>query len=166
MSLSPAVENHLNSSNIRFEVVAHPRSSTSIQAARSAHVAPAQFAKAVVVRDREEYRMCVLPASNSLILNWVNRDYHAHYRLVSEDDLTRLFPDCETGAVPPLGQVYGMPVVWDKSLRHVNDVYFEAGDHHHLIHIGHSDFMNLMEAGDHATISCSSDTMEYYQHLH
>jgi len=166
MSLSPSVENHLKSRNIAFEIIAHPRSSTSIQAARSARVTPDHFAKAVVVKDRGGYRMCVLPASHSLVMKWLDRDYHGHYHLVAEDDLGQLFPDCEIGAVPPFGQVYGMPMVWDNSLRHASDVYFEAGDHCHLVHIGHSDFMDLMQAGDYATISCSSETVEYYQHLH
>lgn len=166
MSLSPSVANHLKSCNVHFDVIEHRCSRTSLEAARTARVTPAQFAKAVVVKDSEQYRMCVLPASNSLVMNWLDRDYHGHYQLASEDDLAQLFPDCETGAVPPLGQAYGLPMVWDNSLRHVSDVYFEAGDHRHLIHVSHSDFMDLMQAADYATISCNSDTVEYYRHLH
>lgn len=166
MSLSPTVQRYLNDKHVPYDLLDHPRSSTSLQAAHAAHVTPAQLAKAVVVRDRDEMLMCVLPASHQLVLNWVDRDYDGHYQLVSEEDLAGLFPDCEAGAVPPLGQVYGMKVVWDNSLRHVDDVYLEAGDHRHLIHIGPGDFLSLMEQEDHATISCTPDTMEYYQHVH
>ena len=166
MSLSPSVENHLKSHQVHFDVIAHRHSSTSLETARTAQVTPSQLAKAVVVRDSDQYRMCVLPASNSLVMNWLDRDYHCHYQLVTEEELAGLFPDCEAGAVPPLGQVYGMPMVWDNSLRHVSDVYFEAGDHRHLVHVTQSDFMDLMRAADYATISCRSETMEYYQHLH
>lgn len=166
MSLSPSVVRHLDSHNIPFEVIAHRHSNTSLEAARSARVTPAQLAKGVVVRHREQYRMCVLPASHLLIMDWVDRDYHGHYRLAGEEDLAALFPDCETGAVPPLGQVYGMPMVWDNSLRHIPEVYFEAGDHCHLIHISHDDFMDLMSAGDYATIGCDSGMAEFYSHGH
>lgn len=166
MSLSPAVQKYLNEKHVPYEVLGHPRSSTSLQAAHSAHVTPAQLAKAVVVRCHDDVIMCVLPASHQLMLNWVDRDYKGHYQLVNETDLGEMFPDCETGAIPPLGQAYGMKVVWDNSLRHVDDIYLEAGDHRHLIHIGPNDFMSLMAQADHATISCTPDTAEYYQHIH
>ncbi|WP_179957482.1 aminoacyl-tRNA deacylase [Exilibacterium tricleocarpae] len=166
MSLSPAVESYLSQSDIPFDVLEHPRSTTSMQTAHAAHVTPAQLAKAVVVRDQDRYMMCVLPASHILVMNWVDTDYKGHYRLATEDELAKLFPDCEAGAVPPLGQAYGLHVVWDNTLRHADEVYFEGGDHRHLIHIGHDEFMRLMEDADHATISCTPDTVEYYQHMH
>ncbi|MFV8817757.1 aminoacyl-tRNA deacylase [Haliea sp. E17] len=166
MSLSPVVENYLNTQHIPFDVVAHPHSSTSLQTAHAAHVTPAQLAKGVVIRSQDQVIMCILPACNQLILNWVERDYGGHYQLVSEEELAGLFPDCEPGAVPALGQAYGMKVVWDNSLRHAEEVYLEAGDHRHLIHLGHGDFMSLMAKADYATISSAADTAEYYRHVH
>lgn len=166
MSVSHALENYLSESRVPFELLEHPRSSTSIQSARSAHITPAQLAKAVVVRRGDERMMCVLPSTHQLMLDWVDRDYGGHYQLVAEDELAGLFPDCETGAVPPLGQAYGMKVVWDNSLRHAEEVYLEAGDHRHLVHLDRKDFMSLMSTQDHATISCAADSVEYYRHVH
>ncbi len=166
MRLSPAVESFLSQSHVPFDVLEHPHSTTSMQTAHSAHVTPSQLAKAVIVKDQDRYLMCVLPASHILVMNWIDRDYNGHYRLATEDELRTLFPDCETGAVPPLGQAYGLKVVWDNSLRHADEIYFEAGDHRHLIHIGHDQFITLMESSDHATIGCTPETIEYYQHMH
>lgn len=166
MNLSPSVENYLSQSQVPFEVLEHPRSSTSMQTAHSAHITPSQLAKAVVVKAQDEYMMCVLPASHVLVLDWVDRDYNGRFKLATEEELNALFPDCESGAVPALGQAYGLKVVWDNSLRHADEVFFEAGDHRHLIHINHDEFLELMEKADHATISCTPDTIEYYQHMH
>jgi Ala-tRNA(Pro) deacylase len=166
MSVSTAVESYLAHSKIPFDVLEHPHSTNSMQTAHSAHVRPSQLAKAVIVRNRERYMVCVLPASHILVMNWLDRDYEGNYKLASEEELSKLFPDCETGAVPALGQAYGMKVVWDNTLRHSTKIYFEGGDHRHLIEIGHDEFLALMEQSDHATISCSPETIEYYQYTH
>lgn len=166
MSLSPAVETYLNRSNIGFDVLEHPKSITSMQTAHSAHVTPTQLAKAVIIKDQDRYMMCVLPASHILVMNWINRDYSGHFKLATENELSPLFPDCETGAIPAVGQAYGIKVVWDNALRHASEIYFEGGDHRHLIHLGHDEFILLMRNSDNATISCTPDSLEFYQHMH
>ena len=62
-----------------------------------------------------------------------------------EAELKILFDDCEQGAVPALGQVYGLPVIWDKSLEGLTSIYFESGDHQNLIRVDHGSFMQLMK---------------------
>ncbi len=166
MSLSPVIENYLNTQQVSYGLLAHPHSSSSLQTARAAHVTPAQLAKGVVIRSGERLMMGVLPASHQLMLDWVDRDYGGHFQLVKEGELPGLFPDCELGAIPALGQAYGIKVVWDNSLRHAAEVYLEAGDHRHLVRLGRDDFMSLMATADYATISCSADTAEYYRHIH
>lgn len=170
MSLSPAVQTYLSNSHIGYQVLEHPHSRNSMQTARISHITPAHLAKAVVVKAGDTYLMCVVPASHVLVLNWIDRDYsadhHGHHQLVPEDELQGLFPDCELGAVPAIGQAYDMKVVWDSSLRHADEVYLEAGDHRHIFQLGGQEFMEVMEKSDHATISCTPDTLEFYQHLH
>jgi Ala-tRNA(Pro) deacylase len=166
MNLSPAIEHYLKNQHVTYDVLEHPHSSSALESAHAAHVTPAQVAKAVVLRDGDDLLMCVLPASHELLLNWVDRDYGGHHQLVSEDELAQLFPDCEIGAVPPLGQAYGMKVVWDNSLRHARELYLEAGDHYHLLRLTQDDFIGVMASQDRATISCSSDAAEYYRYCH
>lgn len=163
MSLSPVVETYLSQQKIPFDVLEHPHTNNSIQTAHSVHMTPSRLAKAVVVKDHERYIMCVLPASHVLVMNWVDRDCGGRFKLVTEKELGDLFPDCETGAVPPLGEPYGLEAVWDDALSDAKEIYFEGGDHRHLIHVGDG-FHALMAKSDRATISCTPDMIECYQH--
>jgi Ala-tRNA(Pro) deacylase len=165
MSLSSVVETYLSQHKIPFDVLEHPHTDNSIQTAHFVHMSPSQLAKAVVVSDHDRYIMCVLPASHVLVMNWVDRDCKGRFKLVTEKELGNLFPDCETGAVPPLGEAYGLNVVWDDALRDAKEIYFEGGDHRHLIHVG-DEFHAHMAKSDHATISCTPDMIECYQHVH
>ncbi len=166
MSMSTTVEKYLNRQNIQYSLLEHPYSSTSMQAAHSAHITPAQMAKAVMVRGDIGYVMCVIPASHMLIVSWLNREFAGNYILVEENELEWLFSDCELGAIPALGQAYGIRVVWDSALRHADDVFFEAGDHRHLVHMRGTGFMGMMKHFKHATISCAPELSEYYRVLH
>lgn len=166
MGLSRAIETFLYNNDIPFSVLEHSLSSCSMETAHYSHVQPSQLAKAVIVKNSQRYMVCVLPASHKLVMDWLDYDYDSHYQLASEPEITRLFPDCEVGAIPVLGQAYGMKVVWDNALRHVDSVYFEGGDHRHLIQVSHDDFLALMEDADHATISCSADTIQHFQNIH
>ena len=165
MSLSPCVESFLSQNHTPFNLLEHPHSKTSLQTAHCAHVTSATLAKAVIVKHQDDFMMCVLPSSHVLVMNWLNHDYDGNYQLATENELTALFPDCESGAVPPLGQAYGMKVVWDNALRHAEEIYCEAGDHRHLINISRNEFLTLMEESDHATISCTPDAIKYYKQL-
>ena len=55
--------------------------------------------------------------------------------LVEEEELTEIFKDCAEGAIPALGEAYGLDVIWDEELMGVEDIYIEAGDHRHLIRL-------------------------------
>jgi prolyl-tRNA editing enzyme YbaK/EbsC (Cys-tRNA(Pro) deacylase) len=61
-----------------------------------------------------------------------------------EDEIDATFSDCERGAIPAIGEAYGVDVVIDPSLVHQPDVYFESGDHEHLIRMTGDDFRGLM----------------------
>jgi len=78
-------------------------------------------------------------------------------RLASEPELRQLFDDCDTGAIPALSEAYGLKVIWDDQLKHASDIYIEAGDHEHLIHLRGSDFQQLMESLPHSIISAGKE---------
>lgn len=158
MSMAPRVEAHLNRVGVRFDLVEHPLSASSLETARTAHISPNQVAKAVITHDGEQFCMCVIPASHRLVMEWLNQQMHGNFRLATEEELQRLFDDCEPGAVPALGQVYGMSVIWDESLKDIEDLYLESGDHRNLIHINHAGFMELMGLQEHRTISTPADS--------
>ena len=73
--------------------------------------------------------------------------------LALEEEIAPLFPDCQPGAVPPVGGAYGLCAVIDDSLENQPEVYFEAGDHQTLVHLTHDGFHRLMRTVPHARIS-------------
>jgi Ala-tRNA(Pro) deacylase len=89
-------------------------------------------------------------------LGAVHRYFGRPLGLATEDEIARLFADCEPGAVPPLGAAYGIECVLDESLVNAPDVYFESGDHRGLIHVSGSDFRKLTTGAEQAAISRAS----------
>lgn len=166
MLAAPTILEHLEKRHINYDVLEHPRSATSLESARISKISPAQMAKAVVVKSGNNFRVCVIPAAHRLVLDWLNEAYGGHFHLIHENELQEIFTDCDSGAVPILGQLYGLPVVWDKKLAEMDDVYFEGGDHRHLVHLTHSAFMELLGLQDRKNISCTPESYEFYQRLH
>ncbi len=163
MTMARSIKEHLTKVGVNYDLLHHPHSSTSLQSARLAEISPRQVAKAVLTRSGENYLLCVIPSTHRLVISWLNSHMHGDYKLVSEDELAELFSDCELGAVPALGQVYGFPVIWDDCLKEMKDIYIESGDHENLIHVNQGGFMELLGLQEHMTISCPED--EYGNHL-
>ena len=161
MSMAHSIETHLGRAGIEFNLISHPHSSNSLQTARFAHVPAQQVAKAVMTHDGDTYRLCLIPSTNRLVLPWLNEHMHGHYRLVVEQELAGLFADCEMGAVPALGQVYGFPVIWDSAFSDMNEIFFEGGDHEHLVRVDKGAFMQLMAGQEQDRISCANNEYEY-----
>lgn len=157
MSLAPRIATHLQNTGVNYELIAHQPSHSSMQSAVLAHIPPKQLAKAVVTHDGDRYRLCVIPTDHRLMMDWLDEHMHGHFTLADEQELMTWFEDCVEGAVPALGQAYGMPVTWDDALAEAEDIYFECGDHQHLVHLKRGTFMELMGRQDHARISCPAD---------
>ncbi|MBQ0712409.1 MAG: YbaK/EbsC family protein [Porticoccus sp.] len=165
MSISPAVANYLSQKNVNYEVIEHAGTSSSLATARAAHVPADKLAKAVVVKRGNDYAMCVIPASNQLVLEWLKYGRQHEYEIASEDELTGLFSGCEEGAIPGLGEAFKMDVIIDNELLELKDVYVEGGDHSHLLHISHRDFNRLMVNAWVAPISCQKGGQDDHLYL-
>ena len=165
MTMAPSIETHLGRSGIDFNLIPHPHSSSSLQTARLAHVSAQHVAKAVMTHDGEIYRLCLIPSTHRLILSWLNEHMHGHFRLVMEQELADLFADCEIGAVPALGQVYGFPVIWDSAFANMDEVFFESGDHENLVRVDKGAFMQLMTGQEQDRISCEEAEYEFRSEL-
>ncbi|MGV6807825.1 MAG: aminoacyl-tRNA deacylase [bacterium] len=165
MTMARSLQAHLNRTGVMYDLLHHPHSRSSLETARLAHVPVSQVAKGILVKDGERYLLCVIPAGHRLMLKWLDGHLNGHFELVSEAELPEFFDDCETGAIPALGQVYGLPVIWHESLCDMDDVYIEGGDHENLIHVDHGAFMELMGRQRHMVISCpDSDYGDYLRH--
>ena len=157
MTISASVQNHLERKGVIYELLNHPHSRSSLETARLSRVPPEQVAKGVLTHDGENYLLCVIPSNHRLSIPWLNRGMNGQFKLVSEHQLGDFFSDCELGAIPALGQIYGLHVLWDDALAEREDLYIESGDHENLIHVTRAGFMELMGGLEHMTISYSEE---------
>jgi Ala-tRNA(Pro) deacylase len=144
MSIAAMVQTRLSEAGIPYDIIEHPRTSNSSHTAQAAHVPGECLAKSVVLEDGERYLMAVIPAAHSVDLGALHRQLGREIGLATEQEVTRLFADCDPGAVPPLGPVYGIETILDEAFVDAEDVYFEGGDHCALVHVSGSDFLKLM----------------------
>ena len=153
MGIAITLKEYLRDCQIVFEEIEHPYQATSIGAANSASITGDTMAKGVLLRDDFGYMVAVLPSSHMINLKSLRKKFGDDLELATEDEARALFEDCEVGAVPPIGDAYGMRVVWDDSLSKLPEVYFEGGDHKTLVHISGNDFTRLMSEADHDRFS-------------
>lgn len=157
MAIARTLKSYLDEHQVHYDTLTHTPTGCAMDSARSAHVPSHQMAKAVVLEDDDGYVVSIVPANNRLNLDWVNEELRRDLHLATEPELRNLFDDCATGAVPALPEPYGLDAIWDDHLKHVSDVYLEAGDHEHLIHLSGADFRTLLARLPHSIISASED---------
>ena len=153
MAIAITLKDFLDTSGVHYDIVAHPYSVSSMYRATEAHVSGEQLAKAVVLKDDKGYLVAVVPSTHHVQLGKLRKQYGRYFSLADERDLHALFNDCSEGAVPPIGDAYGLEVIFDECLNECGDVYFEAGDHMDLVHVGAVDFRDLMGNARHGVIS-------------
>ncbi len=134
----------LDSRGIEYDVVHHPHSHSSLESAREAQLPGGRIAKTVLLEDERGYVLAVLPASCRIDIEEIDEELGRDLELASEVELESIFPDCETGAVPPLGAAFPIPTAVDESLMRLPDVYFEGGDHEDLVHVSGEAFRALL----------------------
>lgn len=153
MSLAKTVNYALALTKVDFQILRHHHSSTSLAAARTAHIDPSSLAKAVVLKDSIGPLLAVVPASEQLDLERLRQQLRRPgLDFIPEEQLDQLFYDCDKGAIPPLGPDYRVPTVVDKRLRTAEEVYFEAGDHEDLVHVNQTSFRTLMRGAEYLDI--------------
>jgi Ala-tRNA(Pro) deacylase len=126
----------------------HPQAFTALEVAESDHVAPRSFAKTVVIHFEDGYAMAVLPADRLVDLEELRVAFGSRaLRLADEQELGKLFPDCELGSMPPLGNgiVYDLPVWADGLLMAEEDICFNAGTHRDVVHLHTDDWEALVK---------------------
>jgi Ala-tRNA(Pro) deacylase len=143
MTIANRLKDFIDGKGISYDTVAHHRTSTSRQSAIAAHVPGSIMAKSVVVHHELGYALAVVPSTHRIELGTLQEVMDKRLGLASEDEVILLFGDCDTGAIPPIGAAYNVPVIVDESLGDAADVYFEGGDHRTLVHVSGKDFRNL-----------------------
>jgi Ala-tRNA(Pro) deacylase len=155
MFVSQTVAGFLDRCGVDFDVVTHRHSATSVASAHKAHIESSQLAKAVLMRDENEYLLVLVPASRR-VNAWALQELLDREQLffATEEEMPFIFRDCAQGAVPAVGAAFGLTTVVDEDLLCCREVYFEGGDHEHLVHMRGESFATLMADQPHGHISC------------
>ena len=153
MAVAMTLQDYLERWGVEYEVIPHPYTGSSMETAEAAHISGEKIAKCVVTEDYRGYLMVVVPASHQLEFEMLDDELDRRLELATEEELIDIFTDCETGAIPPLGEAYGIDVALDDTLMQCDEVYFEAGDHTELIHVSGEDFRDMMAGAEHGHYS-------------
>jgi Ala-tRNA(Pro) deacylase len=136
----------LDRENVRYMVISHSLAYTAAEIAAQAHIPGRELAKTVIVKIDGTLAMAVVSASQHVSLALLKAATFAKtVDLATEDEFKERFPDCEVGAMPPLGNLFGMPVFADESLSRDKEIAFNAGSHRELVRIAWEDFEKLVQ---------------------
>lgn len=140
------IREFLDRHGVKYVSIRHSPAFTASEVAQSAHVSGRDFAKTIMVKVDDGMAMIVLPASRRIVLSDLREMLEvAHVRLASEAEFRDLFPDCELGAMPPFGNLYGLPVYVAASLAEDPEIAFNAGTHTEVIQMAYDDFAHLVK---------------------
>jgi Ala-tRNA(Pro) deacylase len=135
----------LDSHGTKYITIRHSRAYSALETAQSAHIAGKELAKTVVLKVDGKMAMAVVPGSEHVDLGSLKRACGAaKVELATEGEFKRLFPDCEVGAMPPFGNLYGMEVFVGSRLAEDQEIAFNAGSHTELIKLAYKDFERLV----------------------
>jgi len=140
------LKSFLDMNGVRFVTIKHSNAYTSQEIAASAHVSGREFAKTVMIRIGDKMAMAVLSASYQIdfgLLREIFRD--KTISIAPETEFKNSFPDCEPGAMPPFGNLYGMEVYVDEVLTADREIAFNAGSHSEIIRLSYEDFARLVK---------------------
>lgn len=145
MEMLQRCQRYLKQNGIRYAHSIHPPAYTAMEVASAERVLPHDLAKTVVYFGDNGPGMVVVPADYNVDLNEVRRLLGlSEVRLATEAELVELFPDCEVGAMPPLGNLFDIPVLIDESIAIEKFMAFSAGTHRDVIRMSVADFHRLV----------------------
>lgn len=146
MPILKRLREFLDANQVRYVVRDHPEAFTARGVAAAEHVPEAEVAKVVILRSGGEFLMAVLPALYRIDLAALRHLTGRHdLHLASEEESAHLFPGCETGAMPPFGNLYDLPVWVDEPLCRQAEIVFDAGTHRQTVHMDYVDFARLVQ---------------------
>jgi Ala-tRNA(Pro) deacylase len=137
---------YLKKAGVKCEVKEHKPTFSAQQMAAVEHEPGKFVAKPVVVKADGKYVMCVLAACYKVDLGALKKQLGAKsVELAEEEEVGRLFGDCEIGAEPPFGNLYDMPTIMDKALEADEHIMFQAGSHENAVRIKMDDYRKLVK---------------------
>lgn len=142
MGIPENLERFLKERKVPYAATTHPEAFTAQQSAQAAHVPGRAFAKSVLVNVDGKICMAVVPATERVDLGRLQKCLEARkVRLASEAEFSPLFPDCDLGAMPIFGSLYGIPVLLSDELAGNEEIAFTAGTHKDIVRMKVGDFL-------------------------
>jgi Ala-tRNA(Pro) deacylase len=153
MTAALTVQQYLEAQGIAYDVLPHTPTTSSLHTAEIAHISADKLAKAVILKRDAGYLLVVVPASHNLQWMALRNCLNQNLALATEEEIAWLLPDCAAGAVPPIGEAYGIETVVDESVVKQPDIFFEGGDHATLVHMSGRAFCAAMAHAKHGRFS-------------
>jgi Ala-tRNA(Pro) deacylase len=142
---SKKLKEYLDKNEIQYITITHSLAYTAQKVAAAAHISGWEIAKTVIVKADGKMAMAVLPASTLINMDALKTVTGTeNVELASEKEFSSLFPECETGAMPPFGNLYGMDVYVSSTLAQEDYIAFNAGTHTEVIKMSFKDFNRLV----------------------
>jgi Ala-tRNA(Pro) deacylase len=145
MSVAAKLKECLDGNKVKYDVLTHPQVYTAQGVAAATHVPGNELAKSVILKVDDRFVLAVLPAPRKVDTEQLQTQLGArNVRMAHESEFASLFPGCETGAMPPFGNLYGVDVYVDRSLTRDEEIVFNAGSHVEAIRMKYKDFERLV----------------------
>ena len=140
------LQSYLDEKGARYRLSRHDATYTASGLAEAEHVPGRKVLKPVVVRADGQFVMCALPASHKIDLSALRTQLEANaVELAGEEKLAELFPDCELGAEPPIGRLYGLTTLMDESVLADDHVMFQAGTHRDAVTMSLAEYRRVAQ---------------------
>jgi Ala-tRNA(Pro) deacylase len=144
--ISHRLKSYLEEQAVPYHLIPHRRDFTAQEAAACTHTKGREFAKTVVLAVDGGYAVAVVPAPRRVDLRKLRQLLGVHdLRLADEEEIRRLCPDCEVGAEPPFGNLYGLPVYLSRELTEDEEITFNAGTHEEVMRIQMRDYERVVK---------------------
>lgn len=139
--VSDKLKRYLGENGVAYEVITHGEAFTAQEIAAAMHVKGGMLVKVVLLKGEKGLIMAAIPADRVVDIASLRDELGLRLAaLARENEFKDVFPDCEVGAMPPFGNLYGVPVYVDKALSGYDDIVFQAGTHYEAIKMRYADF--------------------------
>lgn len=146
MKVTKKLKEYLNKNKIDYTIYYHNPTIKTRELAKNLDILEKEFVKAIIVQTEDGFVMTVVPYGQKVDLGlFKNASSKAKVKIANLEQVKTLFPDCEMGAIPPLGNLYKLPVYASQALKKCHEIVFHAGTYTDTIKMSYEDFRKLVK---------------------
>jgi len=144
MACLEKLERYLREHQVPYHIERHRVAFTAQEIAAAEHVPGRRFAKVVMAQADGELIMLTVPAPYLVDTDRLSTVVGKPARLAEEEEFAPRFPECEPGAMPAFGNLYGIPVFAEADLATDDPIVMQAGDHRVTLELPYRDWERLV----------------------